>query len=126
MSHFNQLLDVALTEDRVEISIGRKHLIQYLSDSDRWPTHDSGRPLKVLNEEEFLEEFCNMLMQESENGATLLHDAFEDAAEEVFESGSESIEEERSLSSSDFYYDDEEDYDADNFDEERFDNSEWN
>lgn len=125
MSHFNQLLDVTLTEDRVEISIGRKHLIQYLRDSDRWPTHDSGRPLKVLDEDEFLEEFCNMLMQEAENGATLLHDAFEDAAEEVFENGSESIEEEHSLSSNDFYHDDEIE-DSEDFNDESYDDNDWN
>lgn len=124
MTHYNQLLDVVMTDDRVEISIGQKHLLQFLRDSDQWPTHDSGRPLKVLDKDEFIEELCEMLMQESENGETLIHKVFTEAAVQVFESGSETIEAEKSLSSRDFNGDDDEEYDDDGDDGYRHD--EWN
>lgn len=125
MSHHNQLLAVDLADDRVEISIGRKALLNFLKHSDQWPVHQSGRALKILDEEQFLEEFCNYLMQESENGETVLHNAFEAAMVELHEDGSETVEDESSLGAGDFTSDDDE-YEEDEEDGNEYRHDEWN
>lgn len=125
----NQLLAADLTEDRIEISIGRQALLTALQASPNWPTHHSGRSLRVVDEDGFLESLCNYLTTEDHDGSTPLHKAFEDATETMLEDGCDDVENEHSIGAGDFVSDDEVDDDDDVFDGElRWGNGddEWN
>lgn len=109
----NQLLGADLTEDRVEISIGRSALITALKAHEDWPTHQSGRPLRIIDEDEFLEGLCNYLVTEDIDGISPLHHAFNEAAKTMLEDGSDAVENEHSIGSDGFASDDERDDDVD-------------
>lgn len=108
----NQLLAADLTEDRIEISIGRQALLAALQMNPNWPTHQSGRMLRVVDEEDFLETLCNYLTTEDHDGYTPLHRAFDEAAETMFDDGVDSVENEHSIGADDFASDDEPDDDS--------------
>ena len=81
----DQKLKVEIKEDLLTISIGTDSLIHALSNTT-WCQ------FKITNKKKFLKMFRNYLLSEQEDGETPIHIAFDQAANDMFENGEESME----------------------------------
>lgn len=79
-----KLLDVEIKDDLLTITIGTEALIWSLEGA-------ACCPFKITNKRKFLKEFLNYLKSEEEDGATLIHRAFDEAANNAFENGAEGM-----------------------------------
>ena len=85
-------IEITLEDDGLVIRMGTEMLFHAVQAADTWPMDGNGIPAKILDKELFLQEFIAQLQCDDETGATVLHYAFDKAATEVMESGSESVE----------------------------------
>jgi hypothetical protein len=79
-----QLLDIKIKGDLLHITIGVDALIWSLEGA-------MCCPFKITNKKKFLKEFLNYINSEEEDGATLIHRAFDEAANNAFENGAEGM-----------------------------------
>ena len=84
----NQNLRVEVEGDRLVISIGT----DVLCSAVQYGLEFQKEGFKVVNQEGFVQDIVDSLKAESEDGSTFLHLAFDRAAEEAIDTGSENVE----------------------------------
>jgi hypothetical protein len=95
MKNARKPLDIKIKDELFQITIGVDTLIWALENAPCCP-------FKISDKSEFLKEFLCSLGSEEEDGATLIHRAFDEAANNAFENGAEGMKD---------IYDDEDDGD---------------
>lgn len=89
-------LDVQVVGGQLVISIGLDLLLQTIVLKHSWPVNEKGEPLKVIDREQFVQDIILELTREYEDGPTLLHRAFDQAAVNMLAKGTSSVESEKS------------------------------
>ncbi|SEI17067.1 hypothetical protein [Pseudomonas asplenii] len=86
-------LSIGVEGDHLVIRIGVDCLCNITETADTWPArNEEGDPCKILDRQQFIQDLVNELGRDDEQGATSIHLAFDQAAQDVLESGSESVE----------------------------------
>lgn len=92
MSSRDTLPEIEERDGKLVITIGLDALIDITTAQPEWPSKDDGEPYKVVDRELFIKDFIKELQREEEDGATILHRAFDQSAINLFEDGSYSVE----------------------------------
>lgn len=87
-------LDVRVIKNVLTIKIGAKRLATALEANPHLYNPETGRAAyRVKNKQKFSEEVCSALLDEEEDGTTLVHKMLDEAMNNAIEQGSESVEE---------------------------------
>jgi hypothetical protein len=84
MENANKPLDIKIKNEVLQITIGVDTLIWALENAPCCP-------FQINNKSKFLKEFLCSLGSEEEDGSTLIHRAFDEAANNAFENGAEGM-----------------------------------
>lgn len=80
-------LRVELNADQLIISVGKDTLLHALETGRSYGLGD----ITITDKELFLKEFVRELNSESEDGSTLIHEAFDQAVSNAIENGAEGV-----------------------------------
>jgi hypothetical protein len=87
-------LDVKVIGNVLTIKIGAKKLALAMEANPKLYNPDTGEALyRVTNPKAFAEEVCAALLDEEEDGTTLVHKMLDEAMNNAVEAGSENVEE---------------------------------
>lgn len=85
----NNFLNVHIENDQLVISVGTEYLLNYLQGHY---LYNLGEPILIPDENAFLKEFTDYILKEEEDGATMIHQMFDDVFSDMAEQGADTLE----------------------------------